>query len=352
MDRFQAYNITLKNISEGFILVDHEGNIVDFNEAAEKITGYSKNDVMGKSHFEILHGTSDQDICSLFKFATKHRKKTISAETTVKRKDGDHVLAAITSFPIFDKDGTFKGGVELLQDITKSKKREKEKKLFLSMYVHDMKNPVIASKGFLSRLMAYKAGPLTEKQRDYLKLVSNSLSKLEMLVGEFLEFAKFEAKKFKPSFSLFNMVEALNKNIKTLKIESEKKRVYMIYEPSTHVHLVKADERMMNRVISNLLINAIKYTELGGVIKVRCLDTERDVLVQVINSGATIPEKHLPYIFEAFYRVRSADKGSGLGLAISKKIIELHSGKIWVHVKPEKETVFSFTLPKRYVTYR
>ena len=102
---------------------------------------------------------------------------------------------------------------------------------------------------------------------------------------------------------------------------------------------------MINRVLMNLLDNAVKYTKPGGRINVLCSMKNDHVHVQIKNPGSTIPEKQIPFVFEAFYRPGKHKGGTGLGLAISKKIIEMHKGRIWVDVTPDTETVFSFTLP-------
>ncbi len=104
---------------------------------------------------------------------------------------------------------------------------------------------------------------------------------------------------------------------------------------------------MINRVLMNLLNNAVKYTKPGGTIEVFCTMKNEHVLIQVKNPGATISEKQIRFVFDAFYRPGKDKSGSGLGLAISKKIIDMHNGRIWVNVKPDTETLFSFTLPVR-----
>jgi len=111
--------------------------------------------------------------------------------------------------------------------------------------------------------------------------------------------------------------------------------------------LIEADAMMLDRVISNLLMNALKYTEAGGCITITLNDGEKDILVQVADTGAGIPEMHLPHIFDAFYRVNHDTSGSGLGLSIAKVIIEAHQGRIWAVSTLGKGSTFSFTLPKR-----
>lgn len=344
-DKQQIYNSIMESLPVGFSMVDREGRIVDFNPAAEKLTGYLKKEVLGKSHLEVLHGTSDVNVCPLFKRTLRQRKKSVSTETTMRRKDGERITTAVTSFPLYE-GGKFIGGVELFRDISEQKRRERERKNFLSMFVHDMKNPVMTSKGFLDRIASERAGPLTNKQQEYVEIIHDGLDRLETLVKDFLEFSRLEVKAYRPSLKRLDLREAIRKNIRALKVESEEKGVRIVARCKGSIPGVRADETMINRVLSNLLSNAVQYTVAGGTITVRCSETERGVLVEVVNPGPGIPEEHLPYIFDAFHRVSRDAKGSGLGLAISKKIIELHNGRIRAGITPEGETVLSFTLPK------
>ena len=103
---------------------------------------------------------------------------------------------------------------------------------------------------------------------------------------------------------------------------------------------------MLDRVITNLLSNAVKYSEPEGRITVHLAKGNKDILVQVTDTGIGIPEQHIPFLFDAFFQVRRDAKGSGLGLAIAKTIIEAHGGRIWVESTVGTGTTFSFTLPR------
>ena len=345
MEKHQLYDNIIENLPVGFTMVDRDGNITEFNRAAEQITGYAKSEVIGRSHLKILHDPKDMDSCPLFNRVMEKKKKTVSAETIMKSKGGEDITASVTSFPLYNEEGKFSGGVEIFYNITGQKRRQRERKNFLSMFIHDMKNAVIPVQGFLNRMREGKAGPLTENQRDYLELMNNEMNKFEVFVRDFLEFSKFEAKKYKPVFEDIQIGEALKKNIETVKLEAEKKDIQIVHDVSDNFPVISADATMIDRVLMNLLNNAVKYTKPGGTIKVFCFMRNNHVCVQVKNPGSTIPEKQIPFVFDAFYRPGKDKGGSGLGLAISKKIIDMHGGRIWVNVKQGTETVFSFTLP-------
>jgi PAS domain S-box-containing protein len=235
-----------------------------------------------------------------------------------------------------------------IEDITGLRKLEREKRNILSMFAHDMKNPLVTSEGFLSRIISGKAGALTEKQLDYLKIALSELGKVSRLISAFLEFSRFEAREYKPVFAPIDMLAEIRKNIEAEKVETENKQITISLEPpNTATSVVNADAAMIHRVLRNLLDNAIKHTDSGGVVTVSVTDRDNEILVSVKDTGTGIPQDHLPYIFDAFYRIGRGAKGSGLGLAIARIIVELHGGKIWVQSTSSEGSTFKFTLLKR-----
>ena len=205
----------------------------------------------------------------------------------------------------------------------------------------------MTSAGFLLRLLSGKAGNLTEKQQGYLEIVSDNLRKVERLLLDFLEFSRLETKEYIPRMEQCNIAEKIAGHIEAMKIEAEKKDIQIIFEyPKDLPEIIRADSMMLDRVITNLLSNAVKYSEPEGRITVHLAKGNKDILVQVTDTGIGISEQHIPFLFDAFFQVRRDAKGSGLGLAIAKTIIEAHGGRIWVESTVGTGTTFSFTLPR------
>ncbi len=328
------------------IRVDRQGMIVECSDNASRITGYSKNILMGRSHMDIIHASSEQEACPLLRIHDK-KGSAVETEITIKTEDGRLIPASCIAYPLFDDRGDFIGGIEFFKDISYLKQREREQKNFLSMLAHDMKNPVMTTIGFLSRLLAGKAGPLTEKQRSTLQLILEDQKKLELLVKDFLEFSRLESRQNKPVPVPFSMKDALNEKIQSGKDVYSKKDVRVGFAKPDTDPIIPADTMMINRVITNLLDNALKYTNAGGSITVNLEDRAEDILVKITDTGTGIPEEHLPHIFDAFHRVTEDSRGTGLGLSIVKKIVDAHGGKIWVESKLGEGSTFSFTLPKQ-----
>lgn len=331
----------------GFSIVDRSGFIIDFNRAAEIMTGYKKEEVLGKSHYLILHGSTEVESCPLIKYALDRHKEIIESESTIKNKDGEQLTLSVTASPILDDTGNLIGGVEIFRDITARKKLERERENMLSMFAHDIKNPVMTSVGFLNRMLAKKVGELTEQQEHYLEIINDNLARIDNLISEFLEFSQMEKKEYTPQPGSYNIASAIKKIAETVQIEADKKQIEIFFRCRTDgQNSIAADAAMIDRVITNLLSNALQYSTSGGTITVTLSEQYNEIIVDITDTGIGISPDQLHHIFDAFFRVSRDSKGSGLGLAITKTIVEAHGGKVDVESSAGKGSTFSFTLPK------
>lgn len=340
-------NAIIRNLPIGFSVVNRQGRIIEFNKKAREITKYTKKEALKNKHLDLLHESSDTAQCPLIHETLNKGTRVVAFETIFKGKDGNNIDVTITSFPILDASGKIVGAAQLFRDVTRARQRAREYKNFLSMYIHDMKNYIITSRGFLGRLKSGKTGTLTNKQKECAGIINSSLESLEHLVFDFLDFSSFETKTYKLSLSSFDIIKLLGKIIHNLSIQAEKKRVRIVPELPNKEVKIEADAMMMERLLNNLLNNAIKYSHENQDIFVRCLEKDKNVAVDFIDTGSVIKDGHLPYLFDAFYRVSQDIKGTGLGLAIAKRIVELHGGKIFAMTTPEKRTVFTFVIPRK-----
>ena len=345
----QLIEVIRESLPVGFSRVDDKGIILEFNATAEKITGYSRSEVIGRPHLKVIHGSIEPQTCPFMTQTLEKRIATIDSEASVRTKHGEIVLLSVTSAPIFDSEGNFLGGIELFRDITERKRLEQERKNILAMISHDMRNPLVVMGGFLKRLQEGKAGSLNEKQHEYLKFVMEELGKLEQLVSRNFEFAKYEAEEQPPELAPYDVRENIGRIIELQKVQSAEKNITIAFKgpDPDNIPLIKADAAIVDRVLTNLLDNAFKYTEPGGIVTVSVINRERDILVEVSDTGKGILPEELPRIFDAFYRPRQRQEGTGLGLAVAKKMITAHGGRIWVESKPGVGSTFRFTLPKR-----
>ncbi len=342
-----VYATVVRSLPIGFSLVDEEGMIVEFNPAAEEITGYAKGEVVGRSHLEILHGSSDPKLCPFFEHVFKTHEQSIGIEGTLTRKDGRLVKVAITAAPLFDASWTFLGGVEIFRDITELKRLERERRNLLSMFVHDLKHPLLVAHGFLSRLLARKVGPISKKQESYLKIIVDEIDRLEHVVAEFLGFSQLEQGTHRLKRSPFDIREVIEKQIEGLRVVAERKKIELSFaHPEKPIAMAYGDKLKIETVVANLLDNAVKYTNEGGSIQVRLSESDKTILVEVTDTGIGIKEEELLHVFDIFYRADRAIEGTGLGLAVARRIVSDHGGVLSVRSIYGKGSTFWFTLPK------
>lgn len=344
MIKQKIYETIVNNLPIGFTTVDEYGITIDFNQAAEVITGFSREDAIGKPHHEIFHPRLGREACPLFRHALMQKEPATAKEKTFIKKTGEVITLLVSVAPLYDSDGKFIGGVEIFRDVTEIKRFERERQNILAMFAHDMKNSITTSIGFTSRMLSGKL----DNQGEYLKIILDELKTVETLISDFLEFSRLEAKEYKPVIKEVDLRKIISKQIENVALKAIEKNITVLFETEkAEIQLIYADEPMIKRVISNLLDNALKYTASGGKITVRLSNIDDGVLVQVQDTGIGIPEEKLIYIFDAFYRVTRDHGGSGLGLSIAREIIEAHGGKIWAESSYGKGSVFSFTLPKQ-----
>ncbi|MGO9611424.1 MAG: ATP-binding protein [Dissulfurispiraceae bacterium] len=323
----------LESTPVGIVTVDSALKVRYSNREVESFEGINKSEIINRPLTALLPWIP-RDIFR------KDEQRQITLQNPAQK------TFKVSVNPFRDPSGGF---VVILEDITEQKRLERERKNILSMFAHDMKNPVMTAGGFLSRVRTFKGGTLSEPQQSCLELVNDELKKLEELIRDFLEFSRFDAKECKPVLEPLDLDDELLKLVESEKIEADKRDINIsLLKTEGYVPCaVNADPAMINRVLTNLLDNAIKYNTEGGTVHIRLTAREDDILVQVTDTGTGIPENHIPFIFDAFYRVSRDTKGSGLGLSIAKTIVEAHGGRIWVQSSPGKGSTFSLTLPRR-----
>jgi len=231
---------------------------------------------------------------------------------------------------------------ELGSKLTEIRRLERERKNILSMFAHDIKNVIVPSVGFLTRLLSGKTRNLQED----LGAIRDGLTTAEYLLTNFIEFSRFETKDYTPKRAPVDLEAVMARQLEVSRIRAGEKQITVSSEFSEEPFPeVMADQAMLERVIANLLDNAIKYTNPGGTITVKVATMDRGVLLQIRDTGIGIADEHIPYIFDAFYRATGVGKGSGLGLSIARTIIEAHGGELWVESRSGEGSTFRFTLP-------
>jgi len=214
---------------------------------------------------------------------------------------------------------------------------------------HDLRTPLATIQGYLETILIKKDSLSEMEKENYLKTILNSTERLKTLVSELFELSKLEARETKPKLEPFSIGEIVQDIKQKNKVIAEKKGIDLNVDFPYNLPLVYADIGMMEKVIQNLLENAIKFTSENGSVTIKLEPQGHMILVKVQDSGEGISGDALPHIFDRYQRNERSgqleNKGLGLGLAIVKRILEVHEIEISVESTKGKGTSFSFQIP-------
>jgi signal transduction histidine kinase len=214
---------------------------------------------------------------------------------------------------------------------------------------HDLRTPLATIQGYLETILIKNDSLSDSEKETYMKTILNSTERLKTLVSELFELSKLEARETKPDPEPFSIAEIVQDIQQKNLLLAEEKNIKLEVKFPYDLPMVYADIGMMEKVIQNLLDNAIKFTSENGKVSIKLSPQKNEVLVEIQDSGHGISSDELPHIFDRYQRnQRSAQKeneGLGLGLAIVKRILEVHNIDINVESIEGKGTIFSFNIP-------
>jgi two-component system phosphate regulon sensor histidine kinase PhoR len=236
-------------------------------------------------------------------------------------------------------------------EIETLKIREEYRREFLGNVSHELKTPLFTVQGYLLTLLD---GAMSDKslRKKYLQRAEKGVERLIYIVQDLDMITKMEVGDLNLNYSVFNIVELVQNVFDLLEMKADKKGIMLMFDQKyIKPIMVYADQEKIEQVVTNLVVNSIKYGKENGTTEVGIEDlVNNKIIVRVKDNGEGIEAKHIPRLFERFYRVDKSgarsEGGSGLGLAIVKHIIEGHDEKIYVESKPGEGSEFSFTLEK------
>jgi signal transduction histidine kinase len=228
----------------------------------------------------------------------------------------------------------------------------RHKSEFLASMSHELRTPLNAIIGFSQVLREEMFGPVNQKQAEYLDDIISSGNHLLSLINDVLDLSKVEAGQVELEIHPFSLLEALERGVVMVRERATEDGIQVGLVADPGVDVVEGDERRIKQVIFNLLSNAVKFTPAGGAVDVSASQVNGEVRISVADTGPGIASEDHDRIFEEFQQtdigVAQRD-GTGLGLTLSKRLVELHGGRIWLESKLGKGSTFVFTLPVRSV---
>lgn len=335
----------VRSLADGLFVTDSDGLIASFNGAAEFMSGYNRDEVVGKECEEIFRSRFCTDACALHNEGRIIRNK----ETEIITKDGRRLIVSVSSALLKDSDGKIVGGVQTFRDITNEKQRQEmlchaEKLAAVGQMsagiAHEINNPIGNILGF-AKLLLKDAG-ITDDHRKKLEIIAEQADKAGEIVKGLLGFSGQRETKFE-MVSINCIIENVAKLLFT---QAENNGIKIAVQLENDFY-VKADRGQIEQVIFNILLNALQSFETsqrGGDIWIFTRKSNSHIEIEIKDNGPGIPENIKQRIFDPFFTTKPVGKGTGLGLSVCLGIIKEHNGSI-DFASDSGGTVFKVRLP-------
>lgn len=333
-----------------YILLNSSGSITSGNFAAARLFGMRVNDLIGINVFERIDG-EEKNIDRIATYPEKMREGIFvnDEEVRVARFDGAYRWVLLSLFPHFDPEGERESLLTLV-DITKQKEIDKAKSEFVSLASHQLRTPIASMKWNMELMQAPQSGELEGNQKVHLEKISSAVSRMEMLIEDFLSVSKFELGTLAPELSRVQVNEIVREMIREQEHEISRKkiRVEELFH-RTPIEIV-SDTHLLRMAVGNLISNAVKYTPEGGTISVATESVGGILQIDITDTGIGIPEEDKEKIFSKIYRASNARSeeanGTGLGLYIVRESLRVIGGEVRFISKEGEGSTFTITLPQ------
>jgi two-component system phosphate regulon sensor histidine kinase PhoR len=333
----------LSSMVEGVIALDREERILHLNEAAARLLDKPTDFLQGRSIQEVMR---NRDLHHLVHNTLSEGANTQGDITLY--QDGDRIFN-IRCTLLRDPDGGSKGALLVINDVTQLRRLENMRSEFAANVSHEIKTPLTAIQGFVETLHQGAVDDPAEVDR-FLGIIQKHVRRLATIIDDLMYLSRLEQDGEARRLTLANnpVAEVIRTAVGLCRTKADEKRitVELVCEEGLTAAM---DTELMEQAVVNLLDNAIKYSPAGSRIEVEARRNQQEISIHVRDQGMGIPARHLPRLFERFYRVDKARSrnmgGTGLGLAIVKHIVQAHGGRVTVESTRQRGSTFTLHLP-------
>jgi NtrC-family two-component system sensor histidine kinase KinB len=340
----QTTEAAIDSLFDPVIVADAAGLVTRINPAAERLFG-ARADMLGKSIDAV---TRDPRIAQSVADVLRSQVPAASEDAAAVLPwavDGARRAFRIRSTPMSDADGRLVGVVTLLEDVTLLSEVCRVMSEFIAAASHELRTPLTSVQMGIHLLLEGTAGTLDERQQEILQVCREDTARLDRLMRELLDLSKIESGAVTPQLVATRPSTLIAQAVDPLRLQVEARGISLIVDAPPDLPQVDVDRSQIERVIANLVTNAMRATPAGGTITVAAARRGDQVAIAVTDTGSGIPRDYLAGIFEPFVQVPHASGGgAGLGLTISRRIVEGHGGRLTVQSDPGRGSTFTFTV--------
>jgi NtrC-family two-component system sensor histidine kinase KinB len=339
----QTTEAAIDSLYDPVIVTDGNGFVTRINAAAERLFG-ARADVLGKPIEQVAR---DPRIAQAVTDVLRSQPAVASENAMVPWGiDGSRRAFRVRSTPMRDADARLVGAVTLLEDVTHLSEISRLKSEFIAAASHELRTPLTSVQMGVHLLLEGAAGSLDDRQREILQVCRDDTARLDRLMRQLLDLSKIESGAVAPVRTPVGPSVLVREAADSLRLQIEAGGLRLEIDAPPDLPPILADRHQIERVIGNLVTNALRATPSGGTIAIAAVRRDGAVAFSVTDTGAGIPRDYLPRIFEPFIQVPNAPSGgAGLGLTLSRRIVEAHGGQLTAQSEPGRGSTFTFTVP-------
>ena len=341
----------LESIAEGVITTDAEGLITSINPAMERLSGWRQADVVGRTYSDAFPAFDasgeplpEEERILARALLDKAIATSRGFDMFFRIRDGRRIPVSTTAAPIFGDDGHSVGAVEVVRDVSSEREVDQLKSSLVSTVSHELRTPLTMIQGFSELLLTRDLAE--ERSREALKQINASAERLTRLIEDLLSVSRIESGRLVARTEPERLDEVIDDVVASF---DEREDRPLVLDVDPHLPEVMADRDKLVQVLTNLVSNALKYSEPPSEVRITAGKVDSTVQVAVTDHGIGLTEEEQAQLFSKFFRadrdeVRDAG-GTGLGLYIAKSLVEMQDGQLWVTSELGHGSTFSFSLP-------